>query len=216
LQSLAGFLELGLARERSPEEYRTVLREAQTQSNDLIVLAKALLTLNQVDTATLQPPHSEVDIADIAERTLHNLQAPIAERGLNAEINTCGAAPLSAPGGYMEILIRNLLENAVKYARAGGTIRVLCAADSLEVHNDCDPIDGWDDVRIFEPFFRPDASRTSQTGGNGLGLAICAAICRSSGWQLALHQVTGGVRARVSFSSLQTSLITTALPVSRR
>ena len=99
------------------------------------------------------------------------------------------------------MLLRNLLENAVKYAADNGKVRVRCGTNSFEVFNECAPTSGWDDEKIFEPFFRPDASRNSQTGGNGLGLAISKAICDANGWQLQVHQTDGGVMARVVFNS---------------
>jgi signal transduction histidine kinase len=100
------------------------------------------------------------------------------------------------------MLIRNLVENAVKYADPGGQvdIRYNPQAATLVVFNSCLPIEGWLPERTFEPFYRPDASRNSATGGNGLGLTICKAICVANGWKIEVKQVEGGVRASAALS----------------
>jgi signal transduction histidine kinase len=82
-------------------------------------------------------------------------------------------------------------------------VRILSngVADGLEVYNDFPggvrlPLD-----QLFEPFFRADPSRSSRTGGNGLGLAICRAITVANGWNLSWVQEGAGVRATVLFGA---------------
>jgi len=101
------------------------------------------------------------------------------------------------------MLLRNLLENAVKYATPCGEVHVTLLSTPtktrLDIANtfpDSPPLDA---ERLFEPFFRPDASRSSDTGGNGLGLAICKALALANHWQLTLHQDPVGVCFRVLF-----------------
>jgi signal transduction histidine kinase len=200
LQSLSGFLELGLARERSREEYRIALEEAQTQSGNLIALVQELLALNQLEAATSNPPCEEIDFADVAQRALQRLCVSIEQRNLRVETEVRNAGVLSAPPIHLEMLISNLLDNAVKYATPGTVLYIRCEASTFEACNECESITGWDDAKIFEPFFRPDESRNSQTGGNGLGLAICKGVCDANGWKLQVQQTPTGVATRVDFS----------------
>jgi two-component system OmpR family sensor kinase len=201
LQSLSGFLELGLARPRPVEELRVTLQEASAQSSNLIVLVNDLLMLNQLETAMVQQENEDVDMADVAERALQKLDASMAQKNLRANFQTANVQMLSAPWTHLEMLVRNLLENAVKYSQPDSELKIECGAQIFEVENRCPKIEGWDEEKIFEPFFRPDVSRTSQTGGNGLGLAICKAICDANGWKLCVQQIEGGVCARVEFSA---------------
>ncbi len=201
LQSLSGFLELGLSRPRPAEELRVTLQEASTQSGNLIVLVNDLLMLNQLETTMSQPESEEVDVADVTERALQKLDTSMAQKNLQVNFETAGVQLLAAPWSHVDMLLRNLLENAAKYSQADGEIKIKCGSQAFEVENQCEKIEGWDEEKIFEPFFRPDVSRTSQTGGNGLGLAICKAICDANGWSLSVQQVEGGVRAHVKFSS---------------
>ena len=200
LQALSGLLEVGLSRERSNDDLRATLGEAQEQSRQLVELVRDLLLLNQLDMATCAPPAQEVDVPDVAERVLKHLEPQIQERGLRVSTDWAGATEITVPWNHLEMLVRNLLENAVKYATRGGQVRVSLSASTWEVWNECAPVAGWDEDKYFEPFFRPDASRNSQTGGNGLGLAICKAICTSNGWSITLAQEPGGVRVRVRFT----------------
>lgn len=200
LQALSGLLEVGLSRERSNESLRATLGEAQEQSRQLVELVRDLLLLNQLDMATSAPPAQEVDVPDVAERVLKQLEPQIHERGLQVSTDWASAGEVTVPWNHLEMLCRNILENAVKYASLGGAVRVWMRASTWEVWNECAPVAGWDEDKYFEPFFRPDASRNSATGGNGLGLAICKAICTSNGWHITLAQEPGGVRVQVRFT----------------
>ena len=199
LQALSGFLEMGLSRERSHAELRATLLEAQEQSRQLVALTQDLLLLNQLDMATAAPPVEEIDVPDVIERILKQLEPEIRERALHVQTDWPAACEITAPWNHVEMLVRNLIENAVKYATPGGGVRVGQEGSTLTVWNQCAPIEGWDQDKCFEPFYRPDTSRNSQTGGNGLGLAICKAVCDANRWTITVRQTETGVLATVIF-----------------
>ncbi len=199
LQALTGHLEVALSRRRDAEDYQTALGEAHAQAERLTTLVQDLLLLNQLDADTSRPPRVLLDVADMCVSELSALRPLAEERGLTLELSLPDACEISAPWNHATMLLRNLLENAVKYAVPDGVVRVQLAQNTLTICNDCAPVSGWDADKYFEPFFRPDASRNSQTGGNGLGLAICKAICTSNGWDIALHQEKSGVCVHVRF-----------------
>jgi two-component system, OmpR family, sensor histidine kinase CiaH len=105
------------------------------------------------------------------------------------------------------MLVFNLIENAMKYASPGGTVRIEAGASGsrpeLRIFNECPPLMVADTGQLFEPFYRPDGARNTKTGGNGLGLAICKSITASEGWRLLLEQTVqegkSGVRVGVVF-----------------
>jgi signal transduction histidine kinase len=72
----------------------------------------------------------------------------------------------------------------------------------LCISNDYSHGEGLEFDRLFEPFYRADVSRARETGGNGLGLAICKAIADANGWQLLLNKTAAGVEAEVLFPQL--------------
>ncbi|HZT42670.1 MAG TPA: ATP-binding protein [Chthonomonadaceae bacterium] len=202
LQALSGHLELALRQPRTGEAYRAVVEEAYTQTRRLIALAGDLLLLNQLDTAP-PPPKEPVNLAGICERILCASAPLIEARGLQAQSALPAEIMVEAPPTHIEMLVRNLIENAIKYAEAGGCVRVRITGASaiprLDIFNTCAPLPEWNPDKLFEPFYRPDASRNSKTGGTGLGLAICKAIADVNGWTLTLQQESNGVSSTVLF-----------------
>jgi signal transduction histidine kinase len=94
--------------------------------------------------------------------------------------------------------IRNLVENAVRYAGAA-EVRLVATKGSVEIVVEDDgpgiPLDQVE--QVFVPFFRLEGSRSRDTGGIGLGLSIARAIARQHGGDIALSQRTPGLRASV-------------------
>lgn len=203
LQALQGHLELALGRPREAAQYHETIVEADAQARRLSELVQSLLFLNQLEMASARPPAQEADLADICARFLTAQRAAIESKNLQIESTLPDSLFLSAPGNHPEVLLRNLLENALKYTPDGGQIHVLLSKDALylEIFNQCTPLGDETLQRLCEPFFRPDVSRHSQTGGNGLGLAICKAICEINNWNISLKSEDTGLIVRVDFSN---------------
>jgi signal transduction histidine kinase len=201
LQALSGHLELAASRPRTLEEYRDAVAEANAQTKRLVNLTRDLLLLNQLDGAAA-PPSEQLSLVDVCDRTLRQFTALIEEQRLNVSWLTADELTLQAAPSHVEMVARNLVENAVKYAELGGNVELsIDPVGSLEIFNTCKPIKDWLPERTFEPLYRPDPSRNKATGGNGLGLTICKAVCDINEWPLEVGQVAGGVRARVLFRS---------------
>lgn len=202
LQALSGHLELAIQRERTAEEYARVVEEAHTQTGRLSSLVRDLLLLNQLEAAPL-PQRVPVDIAELCQKVLENSAPLIEARHLNLRTIFPSEASFTAPPNHAEMLVRNLIENALKYANEGGIVQVriesAAGTVALSIFDACPPLPDWNPEKLFEPFYRPDASRNSKTGGNGLGLAICRAIADANGWQVKLSQQPDGVLVQVLF-----------------
>ena len=211
LQALSGTLQLALSRPRSPDELRAALQNALAQSDRLNALTRDLLLLNQLGTGVLAVSREAVDVAEACDLALSSLQSPLAEKSLHLH-EALRPLEVFAPPSHIEMLCRNLLENAVKYAPDDGILRVETVPHGdggplLRVWNQtAHPVEG-DLSAWFEPFYRPDEARSSRTGGNGLGLAICRAVCDANNWTLHLEPAhdtaakdeIAGVRAIVRF-----------------
>jgi signal transduction histidine kinase len=94
----------------------------------------------------------------------------------------------------------NLLDNAVKYGkRARACIRSMPKAVEITIDDEGPGIPEGELIRVFEPFYRVEASRSRETGGIGLGLAIALSIIQAHGGQLALsNRPEGGLRASIT------------------
>jgi two-component system heavy metal sensor histidine kinase CusS len=213
LQALGGHLDLALSRDRDAASYRAALEEARGQSRRLAGLVSELLRLNQLEMSTSKPASEPLELPDLLESVLASLQPTLHSRGLRLETNwqdeTAGEYEILAPRAHAEMLVRNLLDNAVKYSEDGGLVSVQLEQDAavsslssvrLEVWNACAPREDWQVEKWCEPFFRPDTSRRSQTGGSGLGLALVKALCDANGWELSVRAEASGVRASVLFA----------------
>ena len=210
LQAVSGHLELALGRPRTGDEYRAAINEALSQTRRLTRLAQDLLVLNEIESARPAQLSELVDVGEVCERALRQMQPIVAQRGLRLSVGavllSVGVIPeatIFAPPTHVEILVRNIIENAIRYALPDGEVRLSlerCAEGAvLRVFNECPPVADWDAASLFDPFARLDASRSSATGGNGLGLAICSAIAKANRWTVALDHTGEGVLATVLF-----------------
>jgi signal transduction histidine kinase len=114
-------------------------------------------------------------------------------QGVPPIIYECHAAALKRA-------LRNLLDNAVKYGKSG-TVRIRRAPKAVEIVIDDEGpgIPEPELARVLEPFYRLDESRSRETGGVGLGLAIAQSIVHTHGGTLSLsNRPEGGLRVRLS------------------
>jgi signal transduction histidine kinase len=197
---LLGNIDVARSRPRTVAEHERVLEQVQGHTERLAVLVQDLLQLNALEMGQNQAPAEPVNLAFTTERLLEILKAPIDKQCLHLSADIRDVR-IEAPPTHVDILLRNLLENAVKYAVAESALKVKVweseSAVRATIWNACPLPADTDPSSWFEPFYRPDGSRNSQTGGNGLGLAICAAIARANGWDLRLALEDGGVLATV-------------------
>jgi signal transduction histidine kinase len=103
----------------------------------------------------------------------------------------------------LSLLVRNLLDNAIRYSRRAGTVGVtieLTGRDvSLSVTDDGIGIPTKDLPRIFERFYRVDRARSRETGGTGLGLAIVKHVAENHGGHVHVESELGrGTTFRVT------------------
>jgi signal transduction histidine kinase len=191
LQALTGHLEVALGQPRTAKEYRTTIQEAAVQSQRLVSLVEGILLLYQLQGGAATPAEA-VRVDEEVETTLQSLQPLMEARRLRLCEEIAKPAPVLAVPAYVAVLVRNLLENAAKYGREGGNLDVFlgpCEGTlTLRIENDAPDGSQIDVDRLFEPFYRLDASRSTKSGGNGLGLAICQAAAKANGWNLTLCQ----------------------------
>ncbi|RLK50116.1 signal transduction histidine kinase [Alkalispirillum mobile] len=116
------------------------------------------------------------------------------------KVQVSGSGPVYARGEPLALkrCLGNLIDNAVRYG-GGATVWVSPSGDTLCVHiRDQGPgIPEADLERVFDPYYRLDASRSAATGGTGLGLGIARNIARAHGGELSLHNTDTGLEARL-------------------
>ena len=154
--------------------------KAQAQTEHMTRLVNDMVTLARLDEE--KPPLRFVrfDISGVVAETADSFQDFAAAKGHTLEIDV--APGLSSRGDEYAIrqLVSILLDNAVKYADSGGGIRLRLEGGKksvvLSTSNPCAGLDTTQLDKLFDRFYRPDRSRSKQTGGFGVGLSIAPSI----------------------------------------
>jgi signal transduction histidine kinase len=125
------------------------------------------------------------------------------EAGLTISVTATAGGPVLGSARDLSLLVRNLLDNAIRYARRSGTVRIATEVTdhqvTLSVEDDGIGIPTKDLPRIFERFYRVDRARSRETGGTGLGLAIVKHVAENHGGHVDVESELGqGSTFRVS------------------
>ncbi len=170
----------------------------------VIHLLGDMLDLSKLENSTLQAENlTSVDLAEVAQEVKEALSHTAAERDIRIEI--CGEGTVTAEREHIYELMKNLVENGVRYNNVGGKVEICVAEEKnrvrLTVADDGIGIDGKHQSRIFERFYRVDKSRSRATGGTGLGLAIVKHICDLYNAEISLKSKLGaGTTIEITFT----------------
>ncbi|MES2019463.1 MAG: ATP-binding protein [Pseudomonadota bacterium] len=166
-------------------------------------LVEQLLVLaRQEASAASGAVDQQVDLAELARRTVSEMAMAAQSKGIDLGLQHADPAPVTGHGDALHILMRNLIDNAIKYTPAGGTIDVEVRASEqgpiLCVQDSGPGIPGEERERVFDRFYRIAGS---EANGSGLGLAIIKAIAERHGALLSLDQSQrlGGLSVTIQF-----------------
>lgn len=174
LQSIIGsadLIESGLVK---PEDMPRFIGHIKTDAARLVSLVSDIIRLSQLDENT-EMNRENVDALSVAKEALE-MVGPIAE-SRNISLTIKGEpAPLNSVHKLLYDIIYNLCDNAVKYNKEGGFVKVdvKTAGDKVQVavSDNGVGIAPADQSRVFERFYRVDKSHSRESGGTGLGLSI--------------------------------------------
>jgi heavy metal sensor kinase len=176
LAILRGEAELALTGIQSPEEYRRNLASQIEELDRLTRLINQLLMLARAESGEIRLATSPVNLSELAGTTVGDLDAVAQSKQI---VLACQAEPgvlVNGDAGWLERLLLNLLDNALKFTPAGGRVTVSVSRNShgalLEVQDTGVGISPGALPHIFERFYQADASRTRTAEGVGLGLSL--------------------------------------------
>jgi len=198
-------IEVGLARHPGPEKLQ-VLTEQLLETNERNVrLIEALLVLSESDRGLAS--RSVLRLDKIVEAVVAEHES----RATDARVTvTTYLAPRPVIGEQvlLERLIINLVQNAIKYNRPGGTIAITVGHHpALIVENTGDDVPPEQVAGLFEPFRRLNGARIDHTGGAGLGLTIARSIVRAhDGTVTASSSGRDGLRVEVALPDPERSI----------
>lgn len=203
LTVLKGQIEVTLSRTRSSTEYENKLRELSEQVERLIRLSSALLFLSRSDQNQIAFNPAPVNLTELLGVLIEQLQPLADERNLKVSLQLVDDLVVRGDNDHLIRLFMNLLENALKYTPAEGQVQIFVGWARVEpgrneavgvrvtIHNSGDGIPSEHIPHLFERFYRVDEARSSQTGGNGLGLAIAYEIVRMHGGKIDVESAPG-------------------------
>jgi heavy metal sensor kinase len=193
LAIMKGEIEVALKTGAGAEEARAVLESNLEEVERLIRLIERMLTLARLDRGGAPLETAEIDLAALAGRAVEDFRTTAEDKGLRLRFEAPAAAPVRGDEARLRGLLAILLDNAVKFTPAGGTIGVAVAAAGGEVRlavSDTGPGIADEDLpRIFDRFTRP--GRTGEGGGFGLGLSIAKAVAEGHGGRIEVRSRPG-------------------------
>lgn len=191
IRGSAQVLRLGAA--GKPAETAEVLGHIQTQTERMSQLVADLLVLSRQDSRSSEPPSQLVDLGELIRDEQPQLAAIAPDHPIR--VNSV-PTPVRAEPDALARLVANLVDNAAKYSPLGTPIEVAVRSTGsraeLVVSDHGPGIPVGERGRVFERFYRGDPARARASGGNGLGLAIVAAIASQHGGTSRAEEAGGG------------------------
>lgn len=200
-------VQLLAMRQRSAEEYADGLRRALEDNERVEQLVSRMLTLGRFEERGVRTDVS-IDLSESARKTVEALRPWSEARGVAIAVEMEERVRVGMAMDAAETLVSNLVMNAVQHSSRGGVVRVVVRVDSaravLRVADEGAGIAPESLPHIFERFYREDRSRSRETGGAGLGLAICKSVVEGAGGTIAVESAVGrGTVVTASFAVVE-------------
>jgi two-component system phosphate regulon sensor histidine kinase PhoR len=193
IQALAESLSLALR--HSPGRAARMVGRIELEAARLARLVRDLLDLARLEELDGSRQRGRVNVADVVRGQLHRMEPLAAKRDISINCHLPDSSVVIAVPEDIRSIVANLLENAVRYNRDGGTVDVILARDdgsvTFEVTDTGEGIPEQDRDRIFERFYRVDKGRSRAAGGTGLGLSLVRHATERHGGTVTLHSEVG-------------------------
>jgi two-component system heavy metal sensor histidine kinase CusS len=188
ITSIRGTLEVLIRKTREPQQYEEKIQHVIREVDALNKIIDQLLQLSRLDSGDLIIAKTEVGLCQLVYTMKERWHQRLNEKNNLLQINIPDDVTVHADRGFLEIMLDNLISNAIKYGSDGQYI--ICQWSSKEKNlsiTDKGPgIPKEHLPYLFNRFYRSDVSRSSQVQGNGLGLSIVKKLAD-------LQQITIGV-----------------------
>src|SRR5215471_11526633 len=176
LAVLRGEAEVALMQASSPEQYRRVLSSQLEEFEKLSRMINQLLTLARAESGDVAIAHEPVNISNMCRSLAEQLEPVAASKNVALSWNCNPDVMLRGDASWIERIILNLTDNAIKFTKPGGHVSMNVTRNGnnaiLEVADDGIGIAPDAVPHIFERFYRADPSRANRADGAGLGLSL--------------------------------------------
>jgi two-component system, sensor histidine kinase and response regulator len=178
LAAVEGYLEVIKDRAVEPDtpEFRAVIDRSIVRIDGMRKMIFDLLDLTRIESGRKQRQLAEVDVRAVAAKAVETAQPAATERGISIELHAGDPVPMVADAGELEIVLNNLVSNAVKYNRSGGRVDVALESRAegatIRVTDTGIGMSPEEAALVGGEFVRIKNARTRGILGSGLGLSI--------------------------------------------
>ena len=207
LTSILAFVETledgGIDDKENNMRFLGVIRRNAERMHSLIA---DILELSLIESGNVAVTIREIKLFNAVQDVLTALSTKAKDREIVMHNDVSEQTIVFADSVRLEQMLTNLVDNAIKFNRRGGTVSVSCeqgvGRDMISVADTGEGILPEHSQRIFERFYRADRARSREIGGTGLGLAIVKHLARLHGGEVAVHSVLGsGTTFRIELPS---------------
>ncbi|MEJ7619959.1 MAG: ATP-binding protein [Aquificaceae bacterium] len=184
-----------LYEEEDREEKRVFLEKALKRVEDMRRLVEDLLILTKLESGEERIKREDVDLRLLVEEVFDLLEPQAKERNISLINSVDKGLKVKGDWDKLFLLLKNLVDNAIKYNKEGGKVEVKAKRENqyvqLQVQDTGIGIPKEHIPFIFERFYRVDPSRSRNLGGTGLGLSIVKHIALSHGGKIEVQSKEG-------------------------
>lgn len=167
--------------------YHNVIDRCVVRAGGMRKLITDLLDLTRIEAGEKKREFAEVDVVEAARHAIENAQLAAEDRGITLQLHRTEPLMMDADRGEIEIVLNNLVSNAVRYNKDGGRVDVRLSADdnrvTISVSDTGIGMTAEETARLFRDFVRIKNDKTRNIAGSGLGLSIIKKISQLYGGQ---------------------------------
>jgi two-component system, OmpR family, sensor kinase len=186
--AMTGEIDVALRRDRTAGEYRDTLEVVRDRLTSLSSIISDLMVLVRAQESRDTVARHELSLHSVVQGSLMRLDSTATARRVSLTARDLEGFWIYGDAGLLGRVFDNVVENAIRYTQEGGAVRIdaiftdaatgawQAGQVTVRVSDDGPGIPAGDVERVFDRFYRVDASRNRHTGGAGLGLAIAREV----------------------------------------
>lgn len=187
-------LETLQRRKLEPAQEQKLIANTLQEANRLNSLCNNILLASQYDAGAYRISKSPVDFSDVVNKSVHDFATRFPQRIIEAKIQE--NAGIKGEQLLLEMLVNNLLDNALKYTPRNKKVTIALSVDSrrirLTVADEGPGIADSEKKKVFDKFYRIGSESTRSTKGSGLGLYLCKRIATDHNGVIKVADHAGG------------------------
>lgn len=201
LSAIRGTMEVLLRKRREPEQYEERIKDVITQADRLNQLLDQLLQLARAESGSVVTKKETVALRQLFETASGKWKKNMVEKNTTLQLDLPEDSYVLADPFYLDIIIDNLLDNAIKYGHING--KIVCAWNetnrTLSITDDGPGITAEQLPFLFNRFYRADDSRSTDKPGSGLGLSIVKKLADLLQIDISVRSIPGSTTFSLQF-----------------